>query len=610
MKQIINYISVNPGVGKTHYVINELAKGILTKTQISIYVAPTVKLLEQVQADLRKKIPKSLHGKVIVFKQEAGDTVAAAVKAFLTGDTSFSGLKKTEEPQGSVLLMTHAGFLTLPSYIPRQGLIHLFFDEARKCVAEKNRVQLKGIRQALALSKVCSSIQAVTGAEQFKRIWCPDDAYQQLVKANKINELGFDSKQLRAIKPYLDTASNLRFDVYFRYDVKTNVPSLNFFELIVPSKIFDDFKKVTLMSAFFEDSQMYHLLKYTNKVELVNITEKIKTFEDRISDIQDRYEKVDIVALTKHTKVLTLSNLTSGMLVNRSLKEASTKFLDLNLNNKKSIYILKVHLDRPGENVVEGNYKEALSLIKKNPTLVELNPLDWYITRSLAVIKKWKSRYRLNGKPLLFTNSSFQKTLFDETNPLEINKNWELLTTSVHGLNTFSNRNAAVFLAAINPSPSLIEFYKHVFPGYDFEADHVADVCIQCISRTSVRNTDCVDRVLVVVPDRVLQTHVFTKMMGMPRVIPSPLPKENMIFVEKSKNKTLGKKAKSDSENAKNWQENNPLMVELAYLKRKAKFYSEKMEDPKTSKEKKYAFETKLIEKNLQIGVINRTLRL
>jgi hypothetical protein len=443
MEQLIDYISTNPGVGKTHYVIQKLLKAVLTKTQISIYVAPTIQLLEQVQEDLKKLLHKEFHKKLIIFKHEKmrRTSVAKDVANFLTKTADNIGLKRVATPEGSVILLTHEGFLTLMPDLYLQHKIQLFFDEARHCVTEKERVKLDNIRQSEAINSLCVTIDALPGAEQFKRITCKPNAFKELLRLDDEKGLGFDEKQLAKLKPYLKAASNPRLDVYFRYDEFTKKPNLDFFEIVVPSRVFKGFKSVTLLSAFFEDSQMYYLLK---PHLLNNITSTVDAFKERIYEIRQRYEKVDIVSLTKHTDTLTLKNLVTGVLLNRSLPEPAAKIVDLNKVSSLFLPQLKMILAKPGEYVSDSAGKTALKIIKDNPTLIEGEPLSWYIRESSAVIKKWGSKYPVIGKPLLFVNNNFQngKTLSDV--PLPDKENFELLRQERSSFSSCNKSNAVI----------------------------------------------------------------------------------------------------------------------------------------------------------------------
>jgi hypothetical protein len=71
----------------------------------------------------------------------------------------------------------------------------------------------------------------------------------------------------------------------------------------------------------------------------------------------------------------------------------------------------------------------------------------------------------------------------------------------LHGINLYSEVNAFVHLAALNPSPQLISFYKVLLgPEYDIDQDHSIENLVQMLYRTSLRNADAKSKVLMIVP--------------------------------------------------------------------------------------------------------------
>jgi Flavivirus DEAD domain len=565
-KQLIQYVSTSPGVGKTYSAIETIARNIEGRSQISMYVAPTKLLLSEIAEALRARLDERFHRKILMFVSDGSTsgTIQNSVNAFLTGDKDLEGKRARIRPEGCVLLLTHQGFMTM-SEVSRCGEIQLFFDEARKCVAERQRIVLDSVDQSEAIASVCSKIEFLADASQFKRISAEPDAYKRLVRQNEKKNLRLDKSQLDKLKPYLRAASNPRLEVFFRYHRKGNKPSLNFFEVILPSRIFEGFQSVMLMSAFFEDSQMFNLLKSNKRVRLKNVTEEIENYETRQLEILSRYTRVDIVPLTSMTDSLRISDLNEGLLISRLRKDLVERLTDLGYTTRRSLNKMKKYVAEPHRYELDARERRALRLIQKNPDVFIMNPMDWYLSKSRGVIRAWKKNYHVHGKPLLILNKKQARAQSERQSSVD---RWEILSTSVQGLNAYNDRNVVAFIAAINPSPALIEFYRHVMPDYDFQRDHVADVCIQCVCRTSVRDVDSKSRVLAIVPDMKTLGLLQERMMRRPNVYTKLQPPGEMGYLKSSKYRTVHGTSENITEYHKKWRK-DPLNTRLAATNRK-----------------------------------------
>lgn len=587
---IISYISAPPGVGKTHFILSSLEHNLKTDV-VSIYVAPTLQLLNQVKQELASKIDKKYHASLVTFAAGEGETISNSLRAFLEERHNRKGLKAKERLSKScVIFMTHAGFLTLKEELPGQRGTALYFDEARKCVAEKKRLKLDNEKQSKAIASVCKTIESVVGADQFIKITCDTDAYSRLLALNKSESLNLDTNQLKELRPYLAAATNPRLDVFFRYTDKRGKPSLNFFELIVPKRIFENFGETVLLSAYFEDSQMYNLLTYNKMVKLRDITNRLPNIERRMLGITQRYQRVELVSLTAQTYVQTLSKLKKSALIDITKEKQCDKFLDLGITSALKLAALKDVVREPNRYVLETPYKEALDIITETPGLIAIDPMEWYIKKSKQIIKAWSSKRKIIGKPLLFLNNSFRMAYLDDP---EISETFDSLTTSVHGLNFYKDRNVVVFLAAINPSPPLIDFYKHVMPGYNFQEDHVADVCVQCVCRASVRDVNSNHRVLVILPDQATLNLLSSKMLSSPKQLLGLSPKSKMVFLNINKDRTLGNSL-STNKSRQDKHLSNPINLELKKVRKNIDYNRSKLDDTSLTKQKKIKVKTRL----------------
>jgi hypothetical protein len=64
---------------------------------------------------------------------------------------------------------------------------------------------------------------------------------------------------------------------------------------------------------------------------------------------------------------------------------------------------------------------------------------------------------------------------------------FHLIPPNPHGLNAYRMLNTVVYLSAVNPSPSLVRFFRFRIPNYRPELDFAGDSAVQAITRTTVR---------------------------------------------------------------------------------------------------------------------------
>lgn len=121
-------------------------------------------------------------------------------------------------------------------------------------------------------------------------------------------------------------------------------------------------------------------------------------------------------------------------------------------------------------------------------------------------------------------------------------------SNKLHGINLYSGVNAFVHLAALNPAPQLISFYKMLLgPAYDIDQDHSIENLVQMLYRTSLRVVGNKDPVLMIVPYKaqaeLLQTKIGTRpftYINKPRLTPwsyrREIPREQVLASLKKAN--------------------------------------------------------------------------
>jgi ribosomal protein L29 len=109
-----------------------------------------------------------------------------------------------------------------------------------------------------------------------------------------------------------------------------------------------------------------------------------------------------------------------------------------------------------------------------------------------------------------------------------------------------------------------------------------------------MRDTSATNRVLVVVPEIILQGYTLGKMLGSPRTLPKLTPADRLEFLQPSRPKKSPKK--SNAAKSRTWEVNNAARVKRAYYKRKIARYKTLLLDKKLPKSRRGLFEIRLAE--------------
>jgi hypothetical protein len=543
-----------------------MAACLTSRTGIIMYVAPTGDLLDEVYHKLIVVCPKrqdkiyQLYGKHLPVGR-----VAEGINGILVGTRSRTGTKYALAADGSVLFLTHEGFIAMPA-IPRAREIEVLFDESRRCIAQGKLFKFTNQEQQQTLLDTVT-LTPMEGAttNTFHKVISSDNAWMQFKRLVKKRKVSFPNAMIASLHRFITMCNNPRVDTYLRIKTtkKAGQSVFNTFEVMLPSKVFDGFKNVVLISAFFEDSQMYYLLKQRG-YRLLDITKQLPKYRTRTVELHDRYLRVTLVPLTMQETALSISNQSNLMVDSKTtLIEKLAKVGITSAKEARELQhtYLYQHLYVPDKKT-----RDAIQLIDDNRDHIVVDPIPWMIRESRKVIKRWSTEYNIpvTGTPLLVLNKGRVKAIAPD-----IAKRFEVISTSVYGLNKYSDRNVIVFLAAINPTPDLIHLYRVLLPEYQFERDHVADVCVQCVCRVSIRDTSNEGQVLVIVPDRRIANLLAERLNGAPDRPAKFVPDKKMVFIDNYLNLNsmgrdaydkhrIAKKTLSSKEKQAKWEESQP----------------------------------------------------
>lgn len=377
---------------------------------------------------------------------------------------------------------------------------------------------------------------------------------------------------------------------------------ISVYTLLRPTGLFNHYRDVILTSAFFKDSQMYHFLKADGH-KFRNA--KLRAAEDpALASIYERDTKLR-KALPQRLRVGTLmearavpnggflayrNNLTSSFLQSGMVLPVglSNEYLQEHLNKK---YRSEEIIDR----LVSGRLVTADSDLQA--TLLEhCQPPMWILIREASrliqyalnkgIVKEennhallvlnvgqrtWSKRRipyadvvrtlhahgtlkAKNVHELDSVHTTFEEHRLRSTSPYwqrELAKHLYVRSkerkffipqsNKLHGINLYSEVKTFVHLAALNPAPQLISFYKMLLgPGYDIDQDHSIENLVQMLYRTSLRVVGNKEPVLMIVPYKaqaeLLQTKIGTRpfiYINKPRLTPwayrREVPRDQML---------------------------------------------------------------------------------
>jgi hypothetical protein len=329
-----------------------------------------------------------------------------------------------------------------------------------------------------------------------------------------------------------------------------------------PTALFENYGKVILTSAFFRDSQMYHFLRRDgHKLRSLLGTSPL---HPALQAIKERSERLRVAATKRlHVATLISSEqkgssrseyrntLTSGLLDNGMLVPAgqSSELHESVLPQLTISQVLQGVVDQdPKRNLVCKNKKddqqlayyavpplwllldEAAKILNRWTTkfdpqcrysLLTLNVVSdrrWTPSgvRYLRVVRHLLDRGKLEARRSRsdLTDSAhnldtkltpaYMKTRLREILYDGIGNDCSLFTVPstphLHGINKYSHMSAFTHLAALNPGPALITVYRMLIPDYDIDQDHSIENLVQTLYRTSLRNPDAREPVLMIIP--------------------------------------------------------------------------------------------------------------
>lgn len=512
-KPVLNYLSVLPGAGKTHWAINKILSNTPESGFISFYVAPTINLLKEVNKKLESKLKGSGRSIHFITSQDKVAFIKSSVRVQHELNATLPG---------DVFLITHKMYENLSQFPYELKMqICLIFDEASEFDIQQKEITLDYTagrffkRHAKAYlflkdpdsfdySKVIKNetVHPTISSELFMK-------YRRMSLSSNHLEKYKSTYGLDSMYKILELMNDKRYSVYALERKKR----FCFFSFLSPDFAFDSISEVYLMSAFFELSELYHIL--SRNYVLIDRSSEIN--KKRAARIKENYRNIHIIPLTNSEKLLS-SNLLKHYLSFPELKDEELEKADTALEKiteslTNNIQYKKEDIRSPRKYSYSANLMRVLDYTlnheEKKRKSIDLVTLQEYrkedyelrnpIIKLSMMAKKVASRINnsvtINKKPLLIINNFSMEHI----KPWKIEEDFEIISVKSHGLNTYSDRNFLAFLIALNPVPTTKSFYLEFIPNYNAEKQRVAATALQALARLSVRKSRNSDPVYMVV---------------------------------------------------------------------------------------------------------------
>ncbi|WP_261537134.1 hypothetical protein [Burkholderia multivorans] len=532
----ISFVAAPPGARKTTAALNYIADHVRRgfdgeAVGFIFYVVPTVKLLQQSQNNLAKLITPDQykdHVRAITSGGIHSRAVSDRIHAALDGK-ALNGMSALPFVEGSVIFMTHQGFLGLKDHelFARTTVV---FDESRKWVSTVKRLRLPKGADAL--------FDGLFEQEKFKdsqfSILRPKDVPPNQRAALITNDASGEAyAELAAMHKVLTKRcdGHERVQLFSLKDESKDYIRVTSIEM--PSNPFRGFKDVIILSADFETSQMYHLLRY-EEIQPKNITEKFMnqwlggTYHKCLQSIEERHSNVTILPLIDSKRMPSKNQHDKGILIKRAhLVDLKAKMAALDVNTPMLQAVVEYERKKGSVDYLLNTQGIELRTALREYK-AEFDIIQWMLDRSMEESAKWWNKH---GKPAngvaMLNNDAAQRGYSANPNSFDT-----LSIGEIEGRNEFAKSNVVCFLASINPDPIVSRLLNTMLgaTGYDADEDYVVDKCIQAIGRGNVRDHQSHAEMLAIVPTSGLAERLKERMKLCPTIDLSVIKSKGMTY--------------------------------------------------------------------------------
>lgn len=515
-KPALNYISTLPSVGKTKWAIETILNNYSEKKLITIFCAPTKKLLQQVHKDLIKKgMPRS---KVrLIISADTPSTIETTHLSFSLSEQFTQEINESKD-LGSVYLITHKLYIESSDIFDEtKSRCMLIFDEASELNISQYNLKVDKNNEAFMKDYVSGELFLQKQKDiGFKHpVLKPNDIlpYMRLTANKKIlteyramGDTLFNSNFYELLKRMCDS----RYSVY----MMENGSQFNFFNFVSPEYAFDGFHEVYLMSAFFEHSELFHILQ--KNYELINQSHLFNP--KRKSKVIKQYKRLQIHSLCEDNRYLSKLRLLGSQILDPELPEScraklikilargfdkyrkaveknSTK--TYSVNTLYQYYIKELHhrgrTPGSGKKVTKKVQAKITALTGMRFDELFSPPILPYFKHAEELVIKLRKTNLISSNStdtLVVTNNVTKNTVanYIDYTYTRVNSGMEFMSVKSHGMNNYSHIHIMIFLASLNPQPRLASFLAAFIPEFDYRKQWIAANIAQSVARLSIRD--------------------------------------------------------------------------------------------------------------------------
>lgn len=559
----IYYVNAIPGAGKTYQFIELAYTHVTNKVRsVLVYAAPSIKLINQVVADLVARGVPAHKIKKVVSGNEKGGRVADRFRDALVGSVS----RDVERvPDGTILVTTHECLARAAPDMPGKDRVCLVYDEARACLQSNYSVQLppnmyeylrstqthinkdgQEIRTRLINQELVVELPGEKKEEMYVWTWnnyklpVPDKkTIESMLPRNKQTE-----RRAERIHNFIEFVHSSSIDVYVMVKEPTkSKPQYTINNIFSPARMFYGYGKVLILSAFFETSEMYHFLarsvvQRTSDVSLtlqditlsfVDKKRLLKILVDRLSNTEITY------ILDLNGRTLTKSEMFEGIVVDGELSEDQKKDLAIEwqkLGGKKrapSYRKIARLQDKDEDDYGVENFgtRDMSSYSKLLATHLEnYHPsvIRYMTERAIDLQQAWLKHMKMPQEELLVgVNATYKTQDTDIGNVWEAEgldylnkriKRWKVdkktrniikkVSMVCHGDNSMRNHHTIAFLASMKYNREQKKFLRYLAADYDSSTARTIDYALQVLFRCNVRVAQSDAKCLLIVTDKEL----------------------------------------------------------------------------------------------------------
>jgi hypothetical protein len=309
-------------------------------------------------------------------------------------------------------------------------------------------------------------------------------------------------------------------------------PTFTPFTVMRPTELFYGYGEVTLMSAMFKDSQMWNILAANEKHIFKDLlADKTGTYihePQSLKSIRKRHEQ-NLELITKRLVCIPLTAMDKSALSLTYLNGSVMLPLELDAKLAETAARASDRANRPDliKTLLENRNVFANKALSDELRKYAAPPLWIAMCAAYNALKKAGCE-----QALLFINAKGPNRIWEpaginyidvirdavkydpdkktdeehltakevsqKIDPIWINRIKKMChgesaffitprTTSVKGLNKYSNHTGYVHLAALNQDPDMYNFFACMLPNYDVDLDNVIDNIMQTLYRTNIR---------------------------------------------------------------------------------------------------------------------------